>query len=123
MKHTFVLPLMAVLVVTAAMTGTIRGTVIVGAILTGALITAHVLALRAGRWRVAVFAFVFTALPVALAVAIGDAAALTLVRGGETVFDEGRITVAGLRQIGPVFAGLTALALAIDALAGRFLPR
>ncbi|WP_226782347.1 hypothetical protein [Oceaniglobus trochenteri] len=123
MKNGVFLPLLVVVVCVAALTGTIRGTLIGGLVVSGAMITAHVCARRAGRWRVPVFAVIFTALPVALALALADAMGLSVTTGGAPSFAGGRVTGAGLRELLVVFGGFALLALAVDAIAARYLPR
>ncbi|WP_108482188.1 hypothetical protein [Oceaniglobus ichthyenteri] len=123
MRHGIFLPLIAVIVVVAAISGTIFGTVINGMVLSGAMVSAHVCALRAGQWRVVVFALIFTAMPVALALSIADMAQITVKTGAVLAFEQGRVTQSGLLQLLLLNVALSTLALIVDTLALRFLPR
>jgi len=116
------LPLVAVLVGVAALSGTIAGTVINGGVMAGAFITAHVCAQRAGRWRMAVFMAVFVLLPVALALAIADATGASVTLAGTPAFEQGRVTAAGLAALLRFAAAFALLAVVVDGLASRFLP-
>ena len=117
------LPLVAVLVAVAAISGTIPGTVINGIVITGAMITAHVCALRVGKWRIPTFALIFTTMPIALALGIANATQITINTADGLAFDQGHVTQAGLWHLLRFSAGITALALIVDTLAHRFLPR